>query len=169
MIENIELTKVVARLAREACIELFRAYGIDLRPEQHALQSDDRMLCGVIGFVGTGLRGSCMLVGHDALIMESCPDGGHCRDWIGELTNQLAGRVKAKLLKYGVEVALSTPVGISGVAVHPLPRNELKPSGFSAAKRSLLVWVEMDSEPGFVLVESAKPEPGRAEGEIVLF
>jgi hypothetical protein len=170
MIENIELTKAVARMARDACFELFRAYGLNLRSEDHELEANDqRVLCGVIGFVGSGVRGSCMLVGHDELIMGSCPDGGRSRDWIGELTNQLAGRVKAKLLKYGVEVALSTPIGVSGVAVHPIPRNELKPTYFSALERPLIVWVEMDSDPGFVLAESAAPEPGRTEGEIVLF
>ena len=170
MIENIELTKAVAQMARDACVELFRAYGMSLQPEAQELEvGDQRVICGVIGFVGSGARGSCMLVAHDELIMESCPDGGRCRDWIGELTNQLAGRVKAKLLKYGVEVALSTPIGVSGVAVHPLPRNELRPSYFSALNRPLLVWVEMDSEPGFLLAESPAPEPGRTEGEIVLF
>merc|ERR1712146_853533 len=35
-------------------------------------------------------------------------------DWIGELANQLLGRLKNKLLSWNVEVALSTPVLVHG-------------------------------------------------------
>lgn len=170
MIEDLELTGHVAVMAREACVELFDAYGVSLAPatEPHR-DTDDHMLCGVIGFVGTGIRGSCMLVGHDAPILASCPEGGGCRDWIGELTNQLAGRVKAKFLSFGVEVQLSTPVGFSGVALRPLPRTEVGPTCYHARGGDVVVWVEVDSEPAFVLDRTETPVARRAEGEVVLF
>ena len=110
-----------------------------------------------------------MLVGHDAPILASCPEGGRCRDWIGELTNQLAGRVKAKILGYGVEVQLSTPVGLSGVALRPLPRTELEPASYSAHGGEVVVWVEIDSDPAFSLGLGEAPAARRAEGEVVLF
>ena len=170
MIEDLELTRQVAILAREACEELFEAYGVSLTPtEEQQLSATEHMLCGVIGFVGTGIRGSCMLVGHDAPILASCPEGGGCRDWIGELTNQLAGRVKAKFLAFGVEVQLSTPVGFSGVALRPLPRTELGPTCYQAHGGDVVVWVEVDSEPAFVLTRPEQPAARRAEGEVVLF
>jgi len=170
MIEDFELTRQVAGLAREACEELFQAYGVVLDPAAEQEQrTDQHMLCGVIGFVGTGIRGSCMLVGHDGPILASCPEGGRCRDWIGELTNQLAGRVKAKFLAYGVEVQLSTPVGLSGVALRPLPRSELGPTCYHAHGGDVVVWVEVDSDPAFVLGRTATPAARRAEGEVVLF
>jgi CheY-specific phosphatase CheX len=170
MTEDLELTRHVAAMTREACEELFRAYGVTLEhAEQTPWAAAQHMLCGVIGFVGTGIRGSCMLVGHDAPILASCPEGGRCRDWIGELTNQLAGRVKAKFLGYGVEVQLSTPVGLSGVALRPLPRSELEPTSYNAHGGEVVVWVEIDSDPAFALTQSDAPAARRAEGEVVLF
>lgn len=168
MIEDLVLTGQVTAMAREACEELFEAYGVSLAPGPQR-GTAEHMLCGVIGFVGTGIRGSCILVGHDAPILASCPEGGGCRDWIGELTNQLAGRVKAKLLPYGVEVQLSTPVGFSGVALRPLPRRDVGPTCYHAHGGEVVVWVEVDSEPAFVLHRTETPAARRAEGEVVLF
>jgi CheY-specific phosphatase CheX len=170
MIEDLELTGHVAAMAREACKELFDAYGVSLASgDEPQRGTAGHMLCGVIGFVGTGIRGSCMLVGHDAPILASCPEGGGCRDWIGELTNQLAGRVKAKFLAYGVEVQLSTPVGFSGVALRPSPRTEARPTCYHAHGGDVVVWVEVDAEPAFALGRTESPAARRAEGEIVLF
>lgn len=170
MIEDFELTRAVAAMAREACAELFEAYAVSLAPAPEQKRGPARhMLCGVVGFVGTGIRGSCMLVGHDAPILASCPEGGGCRDWIGELTNQLAGRVKAKFLAYGVEVQLSTPVAFSGVALRPLPRSEVGPACYHAHGGDVIVWVEVDSDPAFALGRPETPAARRAEGEIVLF
>lgn len=168
--ENIQLTKRVVAMTAEACIELFRAYGVSLEPIADEWQAgQERMLCGVIGFVGSGIRGSCVLAGHDSPILRSCPEGDRVRDWIGELTNQLAGRIKSKFLRHKIEIALSTPVGLSGVALQPLPRNELKPVRFAAQGGSVLVWVEVDAEASFGLGEAEDGAPGRSEGEIFLF
>ena len=169
MIEDPELTREVAAMARAACEELFEAYGVALAPVEQQQGSAKHMLCGVIGFVGTGIRGSCMLVGHDAPILASCPEGGGSRDWIGELTNQLAGRIKAKFLGYGVEVQLSTPVGLSGVALRPLPRTELGPTCYQAHGGEVVVWVEVDADPAFAMGQTDTPTARRAEGEVVLF
>lgn len=170
MTEDIELTKRVAAMTADACKELFGAYGVALEPatgEWHADQ--ERMLCGVIGFVGSGVRGSCVLAGHDTPILKSCPEGDQVRDWVGELTNQLAGRIKSRFLKHNIEIGLSTPVGLSGVALQPLPRNELRPICFSALGGTVLVWVEVDADPKFAFGAAGSGEAGRAEGEIVLF
>lgn len=170
MMEDIELSRRVATMTAEACQELFDAYGVTLEPAKTEWHADhERMLCGVIGFVGSGVRGSCVLAGHDTPILRSCPEGDQVRDWVGELTNQLAGRIKSKFLKHNIEIGLSTPVGLSGVALQPLPRNELKPTCFTALGRTVLVWVEVDADSSFEFDENASVEVGRSEGEIVLF
>lgn len=169
MIEDIALSRRIASMASEVCIALFDAYGVEVNPTADTWRNpDQRMLSGIIGFVGDGIRGSCMLAGHDGPILQSCPTGGSSRDWIGELTNQLAGRLKAKLLRFGVEVALSTPIALSGVSVHPLPRNSLEPVYFACPAGMLLVWVEVDAEPEFSL-DQAAVQPACHEGDIVLF
>lgn len=77
--------------------------------------------------------------------------------------------MKAKFLKHGVEIALSTPVGLSGVALEPLPRNDLKPHRFAAKGGWVLVWVEVDADPAFRFGGTNTPEPKCTEGEILLF
>jgi len=101
--------------------------------------------------------------------LKSCPEGDQVRDWVGELTNQLAGRIKSRFLKHNIEIGLSTPVSLSGVALRPLPRNELRPTCFSALGGTVLVWVEVDADPSFAFGAAGSGEAARAEGEIVLF
>jgi hypothetical protein len=170
MDKGIHLTKQVATMTAEACRELFSAYGVALEPTPREFEAGtERMLCGVIGFVGSGVRGSCVLAGHDSPIMASCPEGGSIRDWIGELTNQLAGRLKSRFLKHDVEIGLSTPVALSGVSLLPLPRSPLKPSWFSAHEGAVLVWVEVDADAQFGLSKVEASESTHSEGDILLF
>lgn len=170
MKEDPELARRMLTIAGSACEELFLAYNVALQPVSPVPRLDATpMLCGVIGLIGRGVRSSCMLAGHDALILASCPTGGGSRDWVGELTNQLAGRVKAKLLRLGVEVALSTPVGLSGVALQPLPRGDLVPLCFEARGGQVTVWVETEADDDFTLATYETPSAHHQEGEIVLF
>jgi hypothetical protein len=159
-------------LGSSACIELFGAYGVSLGPAQpHEAafaHSGARVMSGVIGFVGTHLRGSCLLAGTDAPLEASCPAGGQLRDWVGELANQLVGRLKRKLLARGVTVAVTTPIVLSGVRVEPLPLGRLEPTVFSTAHGNVMVWVEVDVDHDFSLgTERTHEVP--TEGALFLF
>jgi hypothetical protein len=160
----------VAELGANACIDLFAAYGVSLVPGTYPwATSDERLLSGVIGFVGRGIRGTCLLAGNEAVLAATCPEGGRLRDWVGELANQLAGRMKIKLSTRGVDAWLTTPIVLSGVRLEPLPRGKLEPTVFLVAQGPVMVWVEAETERGFAL-DSARPSatPG-GEGEVLLF
>src|SRR5690606_20366071 len=170
MVEDIELTRRVAAMTAEACVELFAAYGVTLERISHPFEaSTQRMLCGVIGFVGGGVRGSCVLAGHDSPILSSCPEGDRIRDWTGELTNQLAGRIKSRFLRHRIEIGLSTPVSLSGVSLQPLPRSQLEPICVSVHGGTVLVWVEVDADPEFGIEEAQTGEISHADGDILWF
>jgi hypothetical protein len=161
----------IGSLGSSACVELFDAYGVSLQPlsgETGFRASDECIMSGVIGFVGKNVRGTCLLAGNDAPLEASCPPGGQLRDWVGELANQLVGRLKRKLLARGVEVALTTPLVLSGVRLQPLPRGRLTPSVLRASQGDVLVWIEVDVDQGFSLGDEFTHDAA-AEGAVVLF
>ena len=159
----------VGAIAEQACQQLFQAYGVDLKPTSEPWGAvGERQLCGIIGFVGRRLRGTCVLAGSEAPIIASCPASGGTRDWVGELANQLAGRLKAKFLALGVEVHLTTPVVLSGMRLEPLPTRNHERRLFATDDGQVMVWIEVDSPEGIVL-GSEHPFPHGGEGDILLF
>jgi hypothetical protein len=126
------------------------------------------VISSVMGFVGEKIRGTCLLAAEPKPLEASCPSGGLPRDWIGELTNQLVGRIKMKLLAYGLEVALTTPIVLQGIRLQPLPKNPSEPSVFASASGLVLAWVEVEIEGNYSL-----PVPGPAAvgetGDLLFF
>ncbi len=175
MQENLRLAEQMRAIATVACTQLFEAYDVSLVPaEADPVVHTRRLLCGIVGFVGSGIRGTCLLSGTERPIADSCPEGGLLRDWVGELANQLTGRLKSRLLACNVEVALTTPVVLSGVQLKLLPRNGRMPTVLrvvgvnSDPSEEVMVWVEMDSEPGFELNE-VEDCHAQVEGKVLLF
>lgn len=175
MKENDELGATLRDLAKDSCVALFEAYRVPLeRSTRDWGEIESRMLCGVLGFVGSGVRGTTVLAGTEASIAASCPSGGRLRDWVGELTNQLGGRLKSKLLARQAEVALATPIVLSGVQLKPLIRSndhrplvlEMKGSGDQAGG-AVMVWVEVESDDRFQL--GPEKPAAKFDGEILLF
>lgn len=166
---NNEFEIQVSSLGRDACSELFGAYGVKLAETRKAWGApDERLLSGSMGFVGRQVRGTCLLATTEKSLSASCPTQGKLRDWIGELTNQFVGRLKTKLLAAGVEVFVTTPIVLSGVRIEPLPRGRLEPTVFSSVHGEVLAWVEVEADDGFML---GSLHPGRSslEGEVILF
>jgi CheY-specific phosphatase CheX len=168
-IEDDTVGRTVASLAAVACTELFSAYGVELAATSEPWeQVEEPLLSAVMGFVGQKLRGTCLLACAQATTMAACPTNGRARDWIGELANQLVGRLKSKLLMRDIDVALSTPIAIKGLRLEPLPRRQLEPSVFSSSQGQVMVWVEVEVASDFKLL-SEGPSRARGEGEVILF
>jgi hypothetical protein len=126
------------------------------------------VLFGVMGFVGDELRATCLLGMNEALLQAIRPQGARLRDWLGELSNQLVGRLKMKLMARGLRVAaLTTPLALSGVRLTPLPRAGVGPMVFSSSAGAVLVWIETEAEPGVKLAPERPSE--HAPGELLLF
>ena len=169
LLEDDQLASHVADLTAGCCVDLFAAYGVALNPS-HAefIVSDEVLLSGVIGFFSPDLRGTCLLVGNRSPIELSSPQKQHTRDWVGELTNQLVGRLKRKFLGFGLEVALTTPVVLSGLHLRPMPRGKLTPRVFSTESGSIMIWLEVEAEPGFEF-GPAISDSTSVEGEVLMF
>ena len=166
---DLETQTLVEGLAEEACLSLFEAYGVQLerRLVDHP-QNTDQTLTGIIGFTGNGITGMCLVTASEAPLIASNPSGGALRDWVAELSNQLAGRLKHKLLAQGVEVYITTPIVLRATRIEPLPRHKLVPRSFSASDGTVALWVEVEVTPDFKLAPETAETPV-AEGETLLF
>jgi hypothetical protein len=143
----------ITALTADACVALWQDYGVTLTPTalDVSATAEEALLFGVIGFVGDSLRATCLLGAHERLIQASGRTSNQPRDWIAELSNQLVGRVKMRLLGSGISVKLTTPLALSGVRLKPLPRIAQAPVTFDSGSGIVVVWLELETEPDFVL------------------
>lgn len=162
-----ETQQLVENLAEEACLSLFDAYGVQLQRKQLANVAGDHSLTGIIGFTGQGITGMCLVAASEGPLLASNPAGGKLRDWVAELSNQLAGRLKHKLLAQGVEVYITTPIVLRATRIEPLPRRNLQPRTFEAVGGDVALWVEVETAPDFSFAENVEVPVG--EGEALLF
>src|SRR5882762_1544326 len=85
--------------------ELFEEYGIavDLSPRVEAARGQEPEGMAVIGYAGKGVRGALILIATEATVCAwmtavGLPDGD-VADTLGEFSNMLLGRLKARLLR----------------------------------------------------------------------
>jgi hypothetical protein len=149
-VERSETTRAIQGLAGSACVELMQAYGVTLTPT-----------------TGWGESDEVMLAAPQATVQSAAPKDAGARDWVGELANQLVGRLKAKLMARGATIALSTPVVLRGVKLSPLPRTDVEPVVFDSPSGKVLVWLEVEIEDEFKLGEERALKA--SEGELLVF
>jgi CheY-specific phosphatase CheX len=127
-------------------------------------------LAGIVGFVGEHARGSVMLAMSDQTLERMSPAGAAIdrRDWVGELSNQLVGRFKNKLLAHSVDVGITTPIVIGGSRLSPTIQDEDQPHVFSFDAGRVHVWLDLQFARDFVL-PAARDVAVMAEGEAELF
>lgn len=147
---NEPVGRSIRSMVEGTCKALFEAYGVTLELAPSDQQPTGTLaVCGVLGFTGTKMRGSLLLAGTPGPFQRSRPAQGTLHDWVGELANQLLGRLKVQLLEQGAEISLSTPVVLQGEHLAPLPRQLLVPIAFTTEDGMVLVWVDIETHPGF--------------------
>lgn len=155
---------------------LFESYSVKLdldgSPASSILPSVK--LISTIGFSSAALGGSLLLaITNDLLLKTSPTQDVNLADWCGELANQLLGRLKNQLLKYGVVVNLALPVVLSGGEFHlpARPRPHSRHVSFVSEWGRVFLRTELELSSTAQLVR--QPEAAGAasmdEGEFVLF
>lgn len=169
-----ERARFFEEIAGRSCRELFGQYGVTLNSVDEEAQpiSPKFLFCSVISFSGRRLRGTLVLAMTEDLPAKTSPLGTAVptRDWVGELSNQLLGRVKIELLRHGVEISLNLPAVLRGEHLAPLPRRALKPVKFAASTGAVAIWIEVEMEPGFQFGSATGDTEGAAHsGAALLF
>jgi CheY-specific phosphatase CheX len=166
---NMKPENLVRRVAAEACKDLFEAYGVSLEAITPSnIPRAKILLCGVIGFTGPKIRGTCILASTEEPISDSIPVTGSLRDWIAELSNQLVGRIKNKLLGYGAEVYVTSPAVVRGEHLAAPSMCSIEPLSFKSQQGSVYLWVDVETDTDFALLDPPEPA-GATEGEALLF
>jgi hypothetical protein len=165
--ERFEVTERIQELAALAGAELLQAYGVAASRVDGWAHNDELVYSGVMGFFGNTLSGTCLLAAPAATVLAAAPPDARPRDWVGELANQLVGRLKSKLLARGVTIAMTTPIVVSGIRVSPLPRGNMEPAVFETSTGRVLIWLEVEATDQFQLGDE-RPMLG-SEGDLLVF
>ena len=150
----------------ECVMALLEVYELAVERVNEAAQDNQLpTMIASIGFASPQASGMLTLALAPKVALATGASENAVRDWSGELANQALGRVKNRLLRYGVELQLATPVVISGerLTVHPGPDEHAcfwfaTPAGHvdvyvSARVDSDFVWVLGEDEGGEIAPE----------------
>jgi CheY-specific phosphatase CheX len=166
---------------REAVVAVFAHTGVQLTPvgPSPALAIDGHDAVGVIGFTSPSVRGTLVLATTTGLVTLTIPElvgrpiplRDRVRDWLGELSNLVLGRVKVDLSRYGVAVGLATPVTFTGehLRLGAVQASRTRSWDFSSPHGDVRAWLEAELEPGLELAPVPDLAPDLASGEPILF
>jgi hypothetical protein len=167
---------VFDELVTSCATELFRGRGIDVRSTTGLEASVE--YAGTIGFSTDGMRGMIGLgMGPETLERLVAADreagpGSNFEDWLAESVNQLIGRLKNKLIGYGVVLSIALPTVLRGVRLEfvGMKQTPLWTYPLESEQGRLCVWLDVRTDRELVLTASNDPEMhGTPEGELVLF
>jgi CheY-specific phosphatase CheX len=163
------LNDLMGKLGGEAMLDLFEAYSLQAQSTRAEAPAEDPTV-GVIGFTAAKLRGNLALLIPSEVIRVT-QSGSDAMDWAGELTNQYLGRLKNKLIGYGVALEISTPLVVSGLSLRLQEasgaRTQRVDCDTSAGPVHALISVRIAE--GFEISEESSGEPMASEGEMLLF
>lgn len=170
----VEEKRLLDRLVVSCIQELFAAYGVTLQETEWVGETGDSAeftYMGLIGFSGGSIRGTLLLAPSTLSVAETpWRTREELRDWVGELANQLLGRIKNKLLRYGIEIYLTIPITIRGKHLAPVSRMELRPYSFDAGPGCVAVWMDIEVADEFELtLQESTSEDRIVEGDAILF
>lgn len=167
---------VFDELIRACASELFQARGVTIRASERT--ADDVEYAATIGFSSNMMRGMLGL-GMNPETLERLVTkenlstaGGLGEDWLAESVNQLLGRLKNKLLRYGLEVSLALPTVLRGVSLRFLSTRptSLWTYSFESDAGGLSVWLDVRHDAGLLLRHTSDPDmQGAPEGDLLLF
>jgi hypothetical protein len=154
----------------KSTVLLFRDYNIELTPTPTPSDAYPVELCGGVGFSGKHARGTLLCAASKEVLTRLSL--GKCaseRDWLAEISNQLLGRIKSRLLRRGIEIMLSPPIVLRGEHRAPMPRATLVPMSFVMDGGAVFVWLDVELDPSVSLTNEEDHDVGLVEGQSLLF
>lgn len=167
---------VLRELVTTSAQKLFEHYDLPVEVEETHGSRALHHYAGVLGFTGEGIKGTIVVSANGQAVAATFPDGGSQQDredWVGELCNQLLGRVANKVLAYGISVRMSTPVSFSGTELNLQDQSKDSSSaswslrGPGEAELSVHLTAEVEPHVTWESTESAEEAP--EEGDLMLF
>jgi CheY-specific phosphatase CheX len=178
------LDEIVSRSAED----LWRDCGLTLpRTRAQAIPHiGERHVAGLVTFSGPRIQGSLALVSTFPVVAKTRPtdldstsrssgsagDRILLRDWVGELTNQLLGRIKNRFCAFGLKFDVAMPIAFSGPALSFAIRKYSKARIFTFGRGNDVIGVAVDisTEPQLAsMTPQTDIEQAAREGDVILF
>lgn len=164
--------EILNRTYRESAQELLRHYDIDATSTD--VQGSPIELVAAIGFGAEGIAGALALctTSRCAQYLASAVGSEQEHDWLGELSNQLLGKIKMRLHKHGVTFSIGVPVLLAGEQITVARNIDLSRStivSFQTPQGMLEVWFDFKAAPSIELSPEPAQEKSPAEGELLFF
>jgi len=146
----------------EATHAMFEHYGCTL---EEGTGDGNNELVTVIGYSGDELRGALGLSVsnelleslHIAMLGQPGTQRQHV-DLLGELSNQLLGRIKTILGRYALTITITTPMVLRGVKVTVYGVPQLIEQSYVTDRGAVHIWLDAEIQDGLELVEVAEEE-----------
>lgn len=161
-------------IIQSSTVELLHSYGLSIAPRgraenrRHTAQHE---AVGIISFDGKGVAGRLTLSIPRPVFV--APGAAHTEnttlpDWTRELTNQLMGRIKNRLMQFQLKLRTHIPTVLSGAALmlQKNPTTEIW-YAFGALRGEIIVTV--DASLAQAVLEYSNASVVVAEGELILF
>ncbi len=163
----------------DAITEFFRDCGIESAPADEATPTRTESVTEVgsmVGFRGEQVHGGLALVAPRALVVATLPVPSdearidvQLRDWSGEMTNQLLGRLKNKLTACALDFEIGTPASFLATRFH----FALQPAADGVASACLVsstgARVFLDCSLRILPRKEDSHSQSLAEGEVIVF
>ena len=172
--------KLLNHLYLQAASDLLSVHDIqaDVLSEPD-LKTDAFQSCyvSVLGATGVGIALSSVVKISRELLVFLHPFGSpdipaaHLADYCRELNNQLVGRMKNKMLRYGVTLTLGLPVLLTGKDVSAVasPDSTLQENAIKTPRGSVALILESIVDPDLQLEEVESADEAMLEGAVALF
>jgi CheY-specific phosphatase CheX len=170
--DAVQTNALITGYLERSSIDLFHDVGAEFRVITETDWLPD--IAAIIGFAGDSVAGSLALgTSHECLTtLAKLSNTQMYQDWLGELSNQLLGRVKRKLSCHGASFDLGTPIVVMGERLR-LTRSTARCSALSSNLDSqnghVVVWFEFEFRNDFELSEQPEADGSLTEGEALLF
>ena len=172
-----EQRAVLDSVIQSSTIEVFQAYGIAVAPiPRFSTVPKDKdledYLAGLTTFAGRGFNGTLTLLLPQetlSLARHDITRPASSLDWTRELTNQLIGRIKNRLMQFQVSAQSGLPTAMSGPSL-PRRGNRAAPFavyGFRTLRREVVVTLTGAVDYS-IFVYSGMVSTAN-EGDIILF
>ncbi len=181
-IQTEETRPLLVDLLIGSCLELFESYNVDLQHcDDTSTENQDIHMVALLGLSDSDIRSSFTLTVSQNILKHSFPSDDNVsdddlQDWLGELSNQLAGRLKNKVVPYGRKLDLGVPTVIKGDNLQiDLPKNSIISKHLLTDGTADGVGINYSTiiESGFFLTEPEESNEAEsevlAEGEMLFF
>ena len=177
-----QIPKKLEDMVLQGVREFFSASRVtELILTEKGLGPSDYQWTGIIGFGGDLIRGSFAVSckaglldhTHPNLLMDIPVGDAERVDWIGEVANQILGRIKNLTIDYSVNFSLSAPSVVRGQSLEVVgqDRRMVNTSHFLADGHQLTITIICVINPNFNFDQAQKTVKSRqaSEGESLLF